>query len=116
LAYNLSCLLEIKANSEAAGAILMKAHLVGGGLASLAAAAYLIRHGGVLGKNINIYEAQARLGGSLGVTGSAETGYIYPGGRVFEWQYRCAMDLFSMVPSSSDPSSRSRAPTLILPA
>jgi len=82
----------------------MKAHLVGGGLASLAAGAYLIRHGGVLGKNINIYEAQARLGGSLGVTGSAETGYIYPGGRVFEWQYRCAMDLFSMVPSSSNPS------------
>ena len=82
----------------------MKAHLVGGGLASLAAAAYLIKHGGFHGKNISIYEARARLGGSLGVTGTAETGYIYPGGRVFEWQYRCAMDLFSMVPSSSDPS------------
>jgi oleate hydratase len=84
--------------------ILMKAHLVGGGLASLAAAAYLIRHGGLLGKNINVYEARSRVGGSLGVTGTAETGYVYPGGRVFEWQYRCAMDLFSMVPSSSDPS------------
>jgi oleate hydratase len=82
----------------------MKAHLVGGGLATLAAAAYLIKHGRFLGKNINVYEARSRLGGSLGVTGSAETGYIYPGGRVFEWQYRCAMDLFSMVPSSSDPS------------
>ena len=82
----------------------MKAHLVGGGLASLAAAAYLIKHGGFHGKNICIYEARARLGGSLGVSGTAETGYIYPGGRVFEWQYRCAMDLFSMVPSSSDPS------------
>ncbi len=86
----------------------MKAHLVGGGLASLAAAAYLIRDGGVLGNNINVYEARARLGGSLGVSGSAETGYIYPGGRVFEWQYRCAMDLFSMVPSSSDPSKSIR--------
>jgi oleate hydratase len=99
------CALEVKANIQRSyGAILMKAHLVGGGLASLAAAAYLIRHGRFLGKNINIYEARSRLGGSLGVSGTAATGYIYPGGRVFEWQYRCAMDLFSMVPSSSDPS------------
>jgi oleate hydratase len=82
----------------------MKAYLVGGGLASLAAAAYLIRDGGLLGKDISVYEARARLGGSLSVSGNAETGYVYPGGRVFEWQYRCAMDLFSMVPSSSDPS------------
>lgn len=82
----------------------MKAHLVGGGLASLAAAAYLIRDGRLSGKNITIYEARARLGGALGVTGDPETGYIYPGGRVFEWQYRCAMDLFSMVPSACDHS------------
>jgi oleate hydratase len=82
----------------------MKAHLVGGGLSSFAAAAYLIRDGGVLGNNITIYEARPKLGGSLGVAGSAETGYIYPGGRVFEWQYRCAMDLFAQVPSRSDAS------------
>jgi myosin-crossreactive antigen len=34
------------------------------GLASLTAAAYLIRHGRLLGKNINVYEARSRLGGA----------------------------------------------------
>jgi oleate hydratase len=82
----------------------MRAHLVGGGLASLAAAAYLIRHAGADGSQITIYEAQAQLGGSLNAAGTAETGYSFPGSRIFEWQYRCAMDLFSMVPSASDPS------------
>lgn len=82
----------------------MKVHLIGGGLASLAAAAYLIKDGGLHGKNINVYEAQAKLGGCLAVAGNSETGYIYPGSRVFEAQYRCATDLFSMVPSVSDPA------------
>ncbi len=82
----------------------MKAHLVGGGLASLAAATYLIKDGGLAGNNIHIYEARQHLGGSLGVGGTAETGYVFPGSRVFEWQYRCAMDLFSMIPSASDPA------------
>jgi oleate hydratase len=82
----------------------IRAHLIGGGLASLAAAAYLIKHGGVLGENIRIYETGPRLGGALGVAGGPETGYIYPGSRVFESHYRCAMDLFSHVPSASDAS------------
>ena len=82
----------------------MRAHLVGGGLASLAAAAYLIRDAGADGSDITIYEAQTQLGGALNTTGSAETGYSFPGSRIFEWQYRCAMDLFAMVPSASDPT------------
>ncbi len=81
----------------------MKAHLIGGGLASLAAAVYLIKEGGVDGSDICIYEARDQLGGALPAAGSAETGYIFPGSRVFEWQYRCAMDLFSIIPSASDP-------------
>ena len=43
----------------------MKAHLVGGGIASLAAAVHLIRDAGMLGANIHIYEARDRLGGCL---------------------------------------------------
>jgi MCRA family len=43
----------------------IKAHLVGGGIGSLAAAAFMIRDGGVPGSNITIYEALDVLGGSL---------------------------------------------------
>lgn len=81
----------------------MKAHLVGGGLASFAAAASLIRDGGVLGTNITIYEARDALGGGMGMAGGPEGGYILPTGRVFEAEYRCALELFSQVPSASDP-------------
>ena len=80
-----------------------RAFLVGGGLASFAAAAYLMRDGGLRGENITIFEARPRPGGSLGVFGDAQTGYVYPGGRVFEKYYRCALELFSMAPSCSDP-------------
>ncbi len=81
----------------------MKAHLVGGGLASLAAAAWLIKDAGALGPNIRIYEAADQLGGAMAMTGGPETGYVLPTGRVFEAQYRCAFDLFSFIPSVSDP-------------
>jgi oleate hydratase len=82
----------------------MKAYLVGGGLASLAAAVYLIKEAGVDGNDIYIYEARDQPGGALTAAGNADTGYIFPGSRVFEWQYRCATDLFSIVPSASDPN------------
>ena len=87
----------------------MKAHLVGGGIASLAAAVHLIRDGGMLGANIHIYEARDRLGGCLVAGGSADEGYILPGGRVFEAQYRCALELFSVIPSVSDPTALAEA-------
>lgn len=47
-----------------------KAYLVGAGIASLASAAYLIREGGVEGKNICIYEETEVVGGSLDGEGS----------------------------------------------
>jgi oleate hydratase len=81
----------------------MKAHLVGGGLASMAAAACLIRDAGVLPTNITIYEATGTLGGCLIKRGDPDTGYVLPTGRIFEREYRCAFDLFAMVPSASDP-------------
>jgi oleate hydratase len=82
----------------------MKVHLVGGGLASLAAAAYLIKDGNVLGTNINIYEQGGGLGGCLASSGNAETGYVIPVGRVFEREYRCTAELLSFIPSASDAS------------
>jgi oleate hydratase len=81
----------------------LKAHIVGGGLASLSAAAYLIRDGGLLANNIFVYEASEHLGGAMGMAGEPPTGYVLPTGRVFERNFRCALDLFSLVPSVSDP-------------
>ncbi|MGA8053284.1 MAG: oleate hydratase, partial [Burkholderiales bacterium] len=63
-----------------------KAYLVGGGIASLAAAAYLIRDGRVPGKNIHILE-ESRLGGSLDASGSPEQGYSIRGTRMYGAAY-----------------------------
>ena len=82
----------------------MRAHVVGSGMAGLAAAAYLVGEGGVLPANVSIYDAAAELGGAMAFAGSATDGYILPTGRVFEAQYRCAFDLFSRVPAIHDPS------------
>jgi len=82
----------------------MRAYLVGSGLASLAAAVYLIKDGGLSGSDITIYEARTAVGGSLRLGGSWEKGFVFPGARVFEKQYRCALELFSLIPSRSDPS------------
>lgn len=87
---------------------MMKAHIVGGGLASLAAAAYLIKDGKFLANNIRVYEASDMLGGAMGMAGGPSTGYILPTGRVFEKEYRCTLDLFSFVPSASDPEKSIR--------
>ena len=76
-----------------------KVYLVGGGIASLAAAAFLIRDGGLLGKNITILEELDRLGGSLDGAGSPENGYVLRGGRMIESKYLCSYDLFSSIPT-----------------
>ena len=47
-------------------------YLIGGGIASLAAAAFLVRDGGMRGQNITILEQLDVLGGSLDGAGSAE--------------------------------------------
>jgi len=76
-----------------------KVYLVGGGIASLAAAEFLIRDGGILGKNITVLEELDRLGGSLDGSGSPETGYVLRGGRMLESKYLCTYDLFASVPT-----------------
>ncbi|HTI94825.1 MAG TPA: oleate hydratase [Puia sp.] len=81
-----------------------KAWLAGGGIASLAAAAFMIRDGNLPGKNIMILERSALPGGSLDASGSADTGYVMRGGRMLNFTYRCTYDLLSAIPSLSDPS------------
>jgi len=50
-----------------------RAYLVRGGIASLAAAAFLVRDGAILGQNITILEESASMGGSLDGSGAPET-------------------------------------------
>ena len=74
-------------------------YLVGGGIASLAAAAFLIRDGDLPGQNITILEESEKIGGSLDAAGSSESGYVMRGGRMLESKYLCTYDLFSSIPT-----------------
>jgi oleate hydratase len=76
--------------------------LVGGGIASLAAAAFMIRDGDILGRNITILEELDIPGGSLDAAGTAERGYVLRGGRMFESKYLCTFELLSSIPTLDD--------------
>jgi oleate hydratase len=82
-----------------------KAYIVGGGLASLASAAFLIRDGAMPGKNITIYEESANVGGSLDADNeNADDGYVMRGYRMLESRvYSCLYDLLSFIPSLEAP-------------
>ncbi|PLY40646.1 oleate hydratase [Janthinobacterium sp. ROICE36] len=77
-----------------------KAYLVGGGIASLSAAAFMLRDGGMQGSNITIFEASPVTGGSLDGGGNAGDGYTLRGGRMLTTDnYECTWDLFKSIPS-----------------
>ena len=81
-----------------------KAYLVGGGIGSLAAAAFMIRDGGLPGGNITIYEALPVLGGSLDGGGNPDDGYTLRGGRMLTTDnYECTWGLFKSIPSLVNP-------------
>jgi oleate hydratase len=81
-----------------------KAYFVGGGIASLAGAAFLIRDGAFSGDNIHIFEELKVMGGSLDGAGVVEQGYVIRGGRMIEEHYVCTYDLFASIPSLTDPN------------
>ncbi|WP_405485005.1 oleate hydratase [Nocardia sp. NBC_00511] len=81
-----------------------KAYLVGSGIASLSAAAFLIRDGKFKGSDITILEEQGREGGSLDAAGSPESGYTMRGGRMFEIHFDCTYDLLRSIPSLDNPT------------
>lgn len=81
-------------------AVVMKATFAGGGIGSMAGAAFLIRDGGMAGGQIQILEAAAVLGGSLDGAGDAARGYSLRGGRMLTTDnYECTWDLFKTIPS-----------------
>ncbi|QPC91626.1 oleate hydratase [Mesorhizobium sp. INR15] len=83
-----------------------KAHLVGGGIGSLAAAAFMIRDGHIPGHKISIYEAMPILGGSLDGGGNPKEGYTLRGGRMLTTDnYECTWDLFKTIPSLASPGT-----------
>jgi oleate hydratase len=75
------------------------AHLVGGGIASLAAAAFLIRDGQMDGSRITIYEARNIVGGALDGIKDPQEGYLFRGEREMEDHYECTWELFRSIPS-----------------
>lgn len=75
------------------------AYFVGGGLASMAGAAYLIRDCGMPGNHIHIYEGMNILGGSNDGAGDRQ-GFVCRGGRMLnEETYENFWELFSSIPS-----------------
>ena len=83
---------------------LRQAYLVGGGIGSLAAAAFLVRDGGWAGEQVTIFDTGRLLGGSLDANGSAALGYSMRGGRMFTAEnYECTWDLFKSIPSLASP-------------
>ncbi|MGM4954251.1 oleate hydratase [Bradyrhizobium barranii] len=81
-----------------------RAYLVGTGIAALAAAAYLIKEGGLMGPNVVLFEETEHFGGSLDATGNPKDGYLMRGGRMFEENFNCTFDLLSFIPSIGDPA------------
>ena len=81
----------------------MKAHMVGGGFAGLAAAALLIRDIKTPGNDITIYEAEDKLGGGFFLDGDAEHGYNLPGS-IFDKHFNCAVDLLGTIPTEGYPN------------
>ena len=77
-----------------AGADEKHAWLVGGGLASLAAAAFLIRDGQVPGNHIHVLEEAELPGGACDGLFRPEMGFVIRGGREMENHYECLWDLY----------------------
>ncbi|MFF4505157.1 oleate hydratase [Streptomyces sp. NPDC001401] len=78
------------------------AYLVGGGIASLAAAAFLVRDGDFPGEHIHILEELPVAGGSMDGSGES-TGYVTRGGRMLEEEaYTCLWNLLETIPTLAD--------------
>ena len=80
------------------------AYFVGGGLGSMAGAAYLIRDCKFPGNQIIIYEGMHILGGSNDGIGTPEGGFVCRGGRMLnEETYENFWELFRSIPSLENP-------------
>ena len=79
------------------------AYIVGSGLASLAAACFLVRDGQMPGDHIHILEAMDIAGGACDGINDPRRGYVMRGGREMENHFECLWDLFRSIPSLETP-------------
>ncbi len=79
-----------------------KAHIVGGGIAGLANAVFLIDDGYMDGKNVTIYEQLSDVGGSMDGAKN-KRGYTSRGERELEPNMECLWYLCSKIPSLTEP-------------
>lgn len=79
-----------------------KAYIVGGGIAGLATAAFLVDDAKMPGENITILEKSAVVGGSMDGAES-ENGYLCRGERELEPYMECLWYLCSKIPSLEEP-------------
>lgn len=75
------------------------AYLVGSGLASLAAACFLVRDGQMKGEHIHILEELKLPSGACDGIKDPQKGFIIRGGREMENHFECLWDLFHSIPS-----------------
>ncbi|MFC4760890.1 oleate hydratase [Fructobacillus durionis] len=81
------------------------AYIVGGGLAGLSAAVFLIRDGQMAGDKIHILEELKVNGGSLDGTERPDVGYVTRGGREMENHFECLWDMYRSIPSLEVPGA-----------
>jgi oleate hydratase len=81
-----------------------RAYLVGGGIASLAAAVFLVRDAGFDGRSVRILEELPVAGGALDGAGDPEGGYVTRGVRMLkEESFSCTWNLLDSIPSLTAP-------------
>ena len=91
----------------------MKAYFIGGGVGSLAEAAFLVRDGAVAEDNITIYDGTPLLGWSLDGAQLPDGSYSLRGGRMLTTDhYECTWDLLSSIPSLEHPGQTVRDETV----
>lgn len=82
-----------------------QAYLIGGGIASLSSAVFLIKEG-FPAKNIHVLEKLAVTGGSMDAHGTADQGYLMRGGRMFDQEaYTCLWSMLENIPSLTRPGN-----------
>ena len=94
-----------KAKEKPEGVEEKSAYIVGSGLASLAAACFLVRDGQMPGHHIHILEAMDIAGGACDGIFDPSRGYVMRGGREMENHFECLWDLFRSIPSLEIPNA-----------
>ena len=80
-----------------------RAHIVGGGIAGLAAAAFLVSDAHMPAENVTVYESLDVVGGALDAGGDPRAGYTARGGRELEPSSECMWYLCGKIPSLQTP-------------